>query len=632
MSKLSSKKHRTQTGCSYFLHPVFFVVFFLLSLSSVRGESLEDYLEQAQARQLSQQPYWNSLGHYYAGIFERESLIDDTTFFISPKGKTDPQAELDMTIRSMFDDLNLGDEHTLCRYPARVAWLREQLGIPLQELPQPQCTKYDEMISKVAPTSAELVFPGPHINSPSSMFGHTLLNIYGEYKSKLLTYSVNYSAQTDEKNGFVYAFKGLFGFYQGRYSILPYYSKVREYGDMESRDIWEYRLNLTPDETRRLVAHVWELNNHYADYFFFSENCSFNLLYLFEVARPGVQLADQGKSWVMPIDTIRQVEQAGLIEQATYRPSKARRMERLMSRISSPGETYAFKLSHMPDQAGELVSTQLTDDPKDLYDLAIEDLDYRYLKQELEKEDYKQRYVALLSKRSKLGMSAEPVFVASPPEQGHRSSRLSLYTGMDDDDSFADLSYRPGHHHLRDPANGYPSGAQIEYLHTLVRFYADKRVRLERFDIVNIFSVAPRNLFFPVTSWKIYTGLRRVTTEHDGRKLIFEVNPGGGWAFGSRHLLWYLLGEARVGGAKDLLAEAGGSTGLLHQSSGSRSQAQLRLAWFSDVAANFEQTCEIAAEENIALTNSLALNLDVSANRKWNQIERLARIGLSVYW
>ena len=32
----------------------------------------------------------------------------------------------------------------------------------------------------------------------------------------------------------------------GYYSIGPYYEKVKEYGDWESRDIWEYRLDLTP--------------------------------------------------------------------------------------------------------------------------------------------------------------------------------------------------------------------------------------------------------------------------------------------------------------------------------------------------------------------------------------------------
>jgi hypothetical protein len=36
----------------------------------------------------------------------------------------------------------------------------------------------------------------------------------------------------------------------GEYSLMPYYRKVKEYGDFESRDLWEYELNLSPEETR----------------------------------------------------------------------------------------------------------------------------------------------------------------------------------------------------------------------------------------------------------------------------------------------------------------------------------------------------------------------------------------------
>lgn len=42
---------------------------------------------------------------------------------------------------------------------------------------------------------------------------------------------------------------------------MPYYRKVKEYGDFESRDLWEYELNLTPEETRFLVSHIWEMQH-----------------------------------------------------------------------------------------------------------------------------------------------------------------------------------------------------------------------------------------------------------------------------------------------------------------------------------------------------------------------------------
>ena len=62
-------------------------------------------------------------------------------------------------------------------------------------------------------------------------------------------------------NGFAYAVKGIFGLYKGYYSILPYYVKVREYNDLERRDVWEYTLNLTPPEVVRMFRHIWELRD-----------------------------------------------------------------------------------------------------------------------------------------------------------------------------------------------------------------------------------------------------------------------------------------------------------------------------------------------------------------------------------
>jgi hypothetical protein len=79
----------------------------------------------------------------------------------------------------------------------------------------------------------------------------------------------------------LYAIKGLFGFYRGYYSILPYYAKIQEYRDVSDRDIWEYPLNLEYEEVIKLLMHIYELNAIYSDYYFFDENCSYFLPALF---------------------------------------------------------------------------------------------------------------------------------------------------------------------------------------------------------------------------------------------------------------------------------------------------------------------------------------------------------------
>ena len=63
-------------------------------------------------------------------------------------------------------------------------------------------------------------------------------------RRRSLNYTVNFSADVTNSNDFLFAFYGLAGRYRGRFATVPYYIKIREYTDMESRDLWEYDLSL----------------------------------------------------------------------------------------------------------------------------------------------------------------------------------------------------------------------------------------------------------------------------------------------------------------------------------------------------------------------------------------------------
>ena len=81
--------------------------------------------------------------------------------------------------------------------------------------------------------------------------------------------------------------------FQGIFLHPPYYEKVTEYNNIDHRDIWEYDLNFSEHEVLRMVMHMWELKDIYSDYYFFDENCSYDLLYLLEAARPSLELTDE---------------------------------------------------------------------------------------------------------------------------------------------------------------------------------------------------------------------------------------------------------------------------------------------------------------------------------------------------
>ena len=150
------------------------------------------------------------------------------------------------------------DYHALCRFPARFAFLSKHLDFT--HLPNVYCADFKEMRDYITPTKASIIFPSAHINSPASMFGHTFLLLDSSFQSRLLAFAINYQADADpsQTNAISFAFNGLFGLYTGSYSILPYYDKIKEYSNVESRDMWEYELNLTQEEITQLYNHIWE--------------------------------------------------------------------------------------------------------------------------------------------------------------------------------------------------------------------------------------------------------------------------------------------------------------------------------------------------------------------------------------
>jgi len=252
---------------------------------------LQYLLGQADIQKLAQQREWHILLHYQPSRGGYVSEVDDPKFFNAFNGKTNPQAELEATLKALFAAPTT-QQHPQCAFIARYYWLKQQLNFDPVRLPPQSCPDFEQWFAQLQPAGLSLIFPAAYLNNPSSMFGHTLLRIdqaNQNEQTRLLAYALNYAAATEEENGLVFAFKGTMGGYPGVFSILPYYKKVKEYSDLEHRDVWEYQLNFSQAEVYRLLRHVWELDDIYFEYYFFDENCAYHLLSLLEVARPTLQ-------------------------------------------------------------------------------------------------------------------------------------------------------------------------------------------------------------------------------------------------------------------------------------------------------------------------------------------------------
>jgi hypothetical protein len=546
------------------------------------SEIMPGQLQVAADRlQLASARTWQVLLHYRSLGDRQKSLVDDPDYFLSPGGKTDPQAELAAAIQALFEPPEKGDDHFFCRFPARAEWLVDSLAIDRDHLPRPACRKLDEALAIVDPRSAILVFPAAHNNGPASMFGHTLLRIGSSYKSELLSHAVNYAAHSTDTNGLIYAFKGLFGFYDGYFTVLPYYEKLNEYSDMEHRDVWEYRLGLAPEEVRKLILHSWELQGIASDYYFFDENCSFMLLFLLEAARPELRLTgsywDRISFWVIPVDTITSVRQAGLIEGVSYRPAQATRIRHRASLLSPEAQKKANAIARQQIAAADAEATpsaQPSEERRQVLDLAAEYVRYRYSRREITDEEFKKQFLSILKVRSRLGPAAvETGEVAQPtqPEEGHDAGRLTVSGGIRRDQPYLEVAWRPAYHDLLDPDDGFTSGAQINFLALTGRYLPESGdARLQSFYLVDILSLASRDLFFRPVSWKVRGGFDRKPFADGSDRLYLGVNTGGGlaWQLSSSSLL-YLLAEADLNLSDRFQHKAalgaGGSAGVLLQ-------------------------------------------------------------------
>ncbi|MFT7861072.1 MAG: DUF4105 domain-containing protein [Sulfurimonas sp.] len=510
-------------------------LFFIL-FASIASASVDEYKTKAKELHLAQERYWHLLLHIRDGISE----IDDPRFFFAKEGKENPQAELNATLDAFFNEEHFDDNSSACRFPARKAWLKEKLHIT--DFPQVECREYDETIEKLSPTSATLVFPAAHINSPASMFGHTFLRINSKYDSKLLAYAINYAADADpdKENAVGFALKGLFGGYYGKYSLLPYYDKLKEYRDTERRDIWEYDLNLTKEEVMKMVRHIWELNGTKSYYYFFTENCSYNMLWLMEIARPSVHIREHFTYQVIPLESVHATDAESLIAQEFYRPSKRTILLKYEDLIDEQNIHYVKELQEDDTLNAKLLKDNniSLEQKQYIFEAAIEYLEYTFSRNEMKKKRYVALFYKLSSSRAQLGKGKKLEFPhPQNPIFSHRAVKTSIGGAFRDDSYYTLLGFRPAYHTLEDPQFGYLRGTQIEFLNLEFGVKKDT-IKLEDLTVLSIKSIAQRTKLFSPFSWRTKFGWDK---NYLDTKANFCASVGAGFSWGNELGYLYIM-------------------------------------------------------------------------------------------
>lgn len=461
--------------------------------------SVDDLVSQAMEQGLHQRSQWLALLHYrhesLGGAFV--SQVDDGAFFLAEQGGTDPAAELEASIEAFVQPVTVG--HAQCLFPARWWWLKQQLGI--DERYDVACPKFERWIASMSRDSLTLIFPSMYLNNPGSSFGHTFIR-FDNHRSALLSDALNYAAAYDPQDGFLpYAWKGITGGYDGLFRLRRYYKTVKEYSVIENRDIWEYRLDYTEQEIEQLLRHVWEVTDVEFDYFFFTENCSYRLLALLDVLREGSDLAARERFplYAIPVDTIRALDDQGVIVHRQLRPSLATRIDTQVAQLDDETVAAAIDLAD-----GELGLEQLDiADPVPAMDLATDMLEFRG-------QHGSDTAQGILLERSRIERGRQVFDYNSPaPESGHDSARVAMRLGQLEDVASFSVGIRPSFHDLLDAQTGFVEGAEIDIMSLQLSALEGHGVMLDELVFVNIRSLPSWRRWYRPLSWMVDFRLQR---------------------------------------------------------------------------------------------------------------------------
>lgn len=627
----------------------------LCLISTAAGAALDvgDLQSRAAARDLAATSQWRALLHYESDWGGRglHSTVASDDFFLSPSGRHDPVAELNATLAALVSGRRIErrDKSTACVFIARRRFLARRLGVDAQALGGDDCAEYRQWRAALSPDRISLIYPTAFPNSPSSMFGHTLLRVDSSRAARgteLLSYAVNFAAAAgDDAKGLGFAWKGLTGGYPGVFGLFPYYEKVKQYAWIEHRDIWAYPLDLNDAETRRLVDHLWEMDGVRFDYYFLTKNCSYQLLSLLEVARPTLRLTEQYSWYAIPADTIRTLADVpGLMKTPRYRPSLETTLRWQADQLAPDQRALATAVAadKIPLDDARLTSLPAADHAAVL-EVAHDYLYYRLQSEPARAPAGPDHANAILLARSRIprpSSFADVPTPATPPDRGHRSLRVASSVVYEGGDLSLGLRVRPAYHDLLDDPGGYTDGAQINFLDLGLRLDpVEGKLRIDDLRVLDIVSLSPRDDLFKPVSFQLDTGLRRRPSSHVfddvDNNLGYYFQGGPGLAWGDDELLGYVFGlgslDANSALAPGYALGAGASAGALVQPTRRlRLKAELGILHYVAGDDGFYRWAKL--EQQVDLRRGLGLRTEIGWENTAVDAGVRAVIGLHAYF
>jgi hypothetical protein len=550
-----------------------YLLFFFLTLS-LPSLAINSFNVPAPSEEmisaLAEQSFWKALLRYKKDNEGNiRSEVTSKAYFLSKQGETDSRSELQTTLDVLFSG-TLNNVHPSCRFPARFTWLSRQLNLDSKHINLSHCDDFNQWAKLPQLDSASLVYASGYLGNPASFFGHLLLKF--NYRTNetgqnaLLDHSINFGAAIPpEDSAITYVFKGFFGGYFAAFKEDSFFRHHNMYAEQESRDLWDYKLNLTDEQLDMLIMHVWELREQKFDYYYLNDNCASRVAELISIITDQTLINDDFY-WAQPINVFKAV--------ASSEHKLLKSLDKHQSKYSTFLANYqnltSMELNAVLMLNEERRTKKALPNNVDAYASLSESEKTNVINTLMAFNDYKDKQKngnsqfgkKLLKERFLLpaGGNFKPNQVETPPHLGQHPSLTQVTLSQIGDTIATKIRMRATYYDLLSNDTGRLANSSLQ-MGDIELLVSEQGVRLERFDITNILTLQPAQTKLKETSnlaWKIRLGIES-NPQRCFECLVATTELGLGKAYNLGHGAVYVLPELKLQTSTSYLKHASAS-------------------------------------------------------------------------
>lgn len=353
-------------------------------------------------------------------------------------------------------------------------------------------------------TKLYLVFAGPYPSSPTSSFGHIFILLKPKSEKPFLLWdAIDFSADISNYSTLEFFYRGIFSSLEGKYKIIPFYEKLREYTFIESRPLWLFEIEMTENESFEFLAEVNSKLGKEFKYKFSNANCAS------EIYRLIIDTKNQNEkisnSLVLPNNIIKNLNKY----EGMYIESIYEHLEKIKNFIDVNNTNKSSFLQNR-----------------------LTFLEWKYTQQNALLDSNEMAEISNL--RKDIATSDKPAYNNLIAENKDFSMHPSMntkigFTNQSGLENFLNIGYRFGIHNFFESFSVYPKNDYLELFKIDFSFNKSKLI-LDNLLLFDQTSLQPISFLSSPASWKLGFGMKR-KSEFKDRKLASGLFLAYGYSF-----------------------------------------------------------------------------------------------------